>query len=597
MDTNGKSKSKKNLRSISGSLKSFIIVLVFIVITVFIFSIFYIVNSERRAYEISEAEGVLRTMSDSIESNITNYTEVSRLIITDEKLVEFLRAKADKVDMGMINDARFGVLDILYVTGGVDSVMIFREDMIMMTTDRTSYEYDRELISNEEWRKDILDAKGRAVVSINGNGALKRKDGKPVITIAREINDVLTQKRTGIMLMNISADEFERMLGKLSYDNICIAGDDGSYLAGNSDIMKFYPSRLPDDKLDHKNFKTDEGIMLFSCCKVSNLPVIIMKLSAFGPEGIPYSLLYVMIFLMVFLIATVFFVATFVTKNLTRPVYDFSEIMEKNRESGTLEQIDKNVSYRELEILKEGYNNLIVHVEELIKTLVDKEQSLREAEMRVLQEQIKPHFLYNSIETIGFLALDAGADNVHNALETLGSFYRNFLNKGAREIPLELEVRIVKDYLSLQKLRYGDIIEDSYDIPEDTVKYIVPKLILQPIVENSIYHGIRLKGEKGTIRISSHKEKGILHLIVRDTGVGMSEEQIEKLLETNSGNNEVSGTNESFGLRATIGRLRSYCGIDDVVKIRSEIGEFTEIELIIFEGMKDEQNIQGDDNR
>ena len=98
------------------------------------------------------------------------------------------------------------------------------------------------------------------------------------------------------------------------------------------------------------------------------------------------------------------------------------------------------------------------------------------------------------------MALESGAANVHEALETLGSFYRNFLSKGGREIRLYREVNIVRDYLALQKLRYGDIIEDEYDIDDDVNDCIVPKLILQPLVENSIYHGIRLKGEKGQIK-------------------------------------------------------------------------------------------------
>lgn len=599
MNTKGTPKNSK--KSLSASLKSLIIILILLVIAAFIFSIYSIVNNERKAYEISESEGVLRTLSDSIESSMENFTEVSRLIITDDRLVEFLRADAEKVDMGMINDARFGVLDILYVTGGADSVMVFREDMIMMSTDRTSYEYDYALMQDEEWRAPILEARGRAVLSINGNGALRRKDGRPVITLAREINDVLTQKRTGIMLMNISADVFERMLGKLNYRNVCIEGNDGTYIAGNRDIGRYLQGKLPGNSPEHTNFDADGGRMLFSCCSAGDVPVTIMRLSPYGSEGIPYGLLYVMIFLMLFFIIVVFAVATFITKNLTHPVYDLSEIMERNREAGTLEQIDMDVAYRELDMLKEGYNNLIVHVEELITTLVDKEHSLRDAEMRVLQEQIKPHFLYNSLETIGFLALDAGADNVHNALETLGSFYRNFLNKGSREIPLDLEVKIVKDYLSLQKLRYGDIIEDVYDISDDSLRFIVPKLILQPLVENSIYHGIRLTGEKGTITISSRLERGILHLTVRDTGVGMSQEKIEKLLDIGTGDDKEEPVSESFGLRATIERLRVYCGNDDAVKIRSEIGEYTEIEMIISRPLdterEDEQRIQGDDNR
>ena len=256
--------------------------------------------------------------------------------------------------------------------------------------------------------------------------------------------------------------------------------------------------------------------------------------------------------------------------------------MDENKRSGDLKKIDVEMPSTELELLKGDYNSLIDHVNELIVTLIDKEKTLQKAQMRVLQEQIKPHFLYNSIETIGFLALDAGADKVHDALETLGGFYRNFLSKGDREIPLSREICIVKDYLALQKLRYGDIIEDEYDIAEDTMKLVVPKLILQPLVENSIYHGIRQKGEPGVIRIKSYIADGCLHLSVRDTGVGMSSEEITRVLSTE--NPENRSEEESFGLWGTIHRMRIFEGKDDIVRIESEIGEYTEVEFVLDVG-------------
>ena len=233
---------------------------------------------------------------------------------------------------------------------------------------------------------------------------------------------------------------------------------------------------------------------------------------------------------------------------------------------------------------------MIDHVNELIDKLMEKEKTLQRAEMRVLQEQIKPHFLYNSIETIGFLALDAGADKVHDALETLGRFYRNFLSKGGKDISLSREIKIVQDYLALQKLRYGDIIDDVYEIDEDTKKFIVPKLMLQPLVENSIYHGIRLKGEPGVISIRAYIEEHSegddefreLHVIVTDTGVGMDQEIIEKILSVDS-KDRPAEADESFGLWGTIQRIRMYTGKRDCVKIASEEGEFTRIEIIIPE--------------
>ncbi len=572
---------QRNRRSLSGALNRLIIILIILVLAAFLISIFVIVKNERRKYEISTSEGVLRTLSDSITSAILNYSQVSRLIITDDRLVTFLRADAEKVDIGMINDARYGVLDILYVTEGADSVAVIRDDMIMMSTDRIVYSYDYDKLTDDAWRKEILDARGKAVIMFNGNGALERKDGKAVITIAREINDVLTQKRTGIMLMNITADAFSVILNNLEYDDVCIMGFDGTFIAGNRDVGKYFSYDVSTGDIKHKTIEDDNGKGLVSVCRAGSLPIAIIRKAPYGTEGMPYGIVQVLVFLMVFLIASVLFAAFFLTRNLTRPVNDFSGKMEKNRQSGELTLIETDPPYRELVMLKDGYNNLVIHVKDLIDALVNNEKELREAEMRVLNEQIKPHFLYNSLETIGFLALDAGADNVHDALETLGSFYRDFLSKGSAEIPFEREVHIVKDYLSLLKLRYGDIIEDEYDIDEKTVNYIVPKLILQPLVENSVYHGIRQKGEKGRITISSFLKNGKLHIKVRDTGVGMSREKINELVRVRS-DPEKNDSDQSFGLWDTISRIRNYCGSEDVVNINSEPGEYTEVELIIY---------------
>jgi two-component system sensor histidine kinase YesM len=179
--------------------------------------------------------------------------------------------------------------------------------------------------------------------------------------------------------------------------------------------------------------------------------------------------------------------------------------------------------------------------------------------------------------------MDSGAENVHSALETLGSFYRNFLSKGDREVPFEKEISIIKDYLALQKLRYGDIFEDVYDIAEDTLDFVIPKLILQPIVENSIYHGIRLTGEKGIISIKSRLIDDDLHVWVKDTGVGMTKEQIDRIMSGEAGEELEPGTvpTESFGLWGTVERIRYFCGKKDIVRIESELGEYTEIEFTI----------------
>ncbi|SHN50179.1 two-component system, sensor histidine kinase YesM [Butyrivibrio hungatei DSM 14810] len=567
-------------KTLSSSLKKVILGIVLSTVAAFMLATYVITKREQIDYGMRDSENVLRTLSSNISSEMEKYMSLSRLIMTEDRLVTFLRASTLSVDIGMINDARYGIMDILNVTEGVDTVMVFREDMIMLATRNFMYIYDYDRMDGNEWKQEIYDGFGSTVVSLDTFGIAARKDSKAVVTVGRAIYDTSSQKRTGILLMNISNNVFERMLVRIRYNNICILGDDGTYIAGNKGYAQYFDDYFLSEKIKYRNIKIGGESQLLSGCQVPNLPIVILRVSPYGMEGIPFRMLYVLLFLLTVFMIIAVYVVLFIRQTITNPIYELSASMENNKKSGELRKIDVEVPYSELEMLEGDYNSMIDHVNELFDELVEKEQTLQRAELRVLQEQIKPHFLYNSIETIGYMAMDSGAEKVHDALETLGSFYRNFLSKGDREIPLSREIWIVKDYLSLQKLRYGDILEDEYHIDEKTQDFVVPKLILQPLVENCIYHGIRMKGEKGKIEITSKLVDGELHLTVKDTGVGMKQEDIDKILCSKREEMD-SNDSESFGLWGTIERIRYYAGRDDVVRIASEIGEFTEIEFII----------------
>jgi len=378
----------------------------------------------------------------------------------------------------------------------------------------------------------------------------------------------------------------EKEIRATKNENVCIMDMQGNFLAGNQNLIKYYDTSFCRSWMVHKQVRTATGKMLISGCQVTDTPLLILTSADLNEGRIPYETGYILIVLLITVIVAAFGAGSFISKNITSPVFELTRSMEKNMEEGKLERINVVSVDNEIGMLEEGYNNMIDHVNDLIKRLIEKEKILQKAEMRVLHEQIKPHFLYNSLETIGYLAMEAGAEEVHTALETLGSFYRNFLSKGDREIPLKREICIVQDYLSLQKLRYGDILQDEYDIAENTKEFVVPKLILQPLVENCIYHGIRLKGEEGIIKITSWMEGVTLHVMVRDTGVGMSKEQIDQVLARRNEEERESSSDpsESFGLWGTIERIRCFCNKEDIVKIRSEEGEFTEVEFIIPPG-------------
>ena len=545
-------------------------------------------QKERRENAIHESSQILNGLSDGISSDISRYKEISRLIMVDDELVEYLRADTEKVDAGLVNTARNSILEILNVTTMVDSVFFFRNDGQYLATNRGKYMFDQERMEEEEWKNRIAERKGGAVISINADNAIFKLNNSPVVSISRIIYDIRTQQKLGIMLMNISNTFLDQKLFKISDKDNLIMGTNGTYLSGNqeigkiTDISRYFDTSLYENGSDttviHDEITDNGEKYMISACLIPDMPIVIINLSRLDNGLHMYETVYVLLFLMVVFLIVLFMAGTFITKNVALPIFQINDAMERNRMTGKLERIDVAIPPNEIGTLKDSYNGMVDRVNDLFENLIEKEKMIQKTEMRVLQEQIKPHFLYNSLETISLLALDEGARDVYDAVETLGSFYRNFLSKGDREIPLRRELSIIKDYLKLQKLRYGDILNDEYDISEDTLDFMIPKLMLQPIVENSIYHGIRLKGEAGTIKISSRMIGEELHITVRDTGVGMTDDQICKILSINDNNSEYNSS-ESFGLWGTIERVRYYCGTDDVVSIRSEVGEYTEIEF------------------
>lgn len=571
-------KLKRRHNSLTKRLLGLMVGTIVIFALAFILALILLNVRDKREHESREAETILNSMTGSIEASMATYKDVSRLILLNEAVWNYLRA--EDVDSGLRNDAKYGVMDVINICTNVDSVYIFRDDGYYMSTGRGEYILDRELMQDAKWLSVINDRLGGAVITVNGNGSIYRKNGQPILSIGRAIYDLYTQKKVGMMQFNISASMLEQICLSQNATSVCIVTDSGRYLAGNEDLASYFSADYTHESIANEYVKMPKGRRMISGCKVKDMPIVVMCVTRNEQDSFAWEPTAAMLLVLIAFSASVAFAALFITKNVTKPVNELSAAIEESRNSGYLKTIDVAMPHNEIGMLSENYNRLVEHVNELFKEVVEKEKSVQKAEMRVLHEQLKPHFLYNSLETISYMAFEAGAPNVHDALETLGSFYRNFFSKGDREIPLKTEINIIRDYLALQKLRYGDIINDEYDIAENTLELKIPKLILQPLVENSIYHGIRLTGEPGTISIKTFLEGTDLHIIVRDTGIGMTEDTIRKVLSKERVSTDAE-RHSGFGLRGTIERIRYYCNNDDVINIRSEVGEFTEIELVI----------------
>lgn len=227
----------------------------------------------------------------------------------------------------------------------------------------------------------------------------------------------------------------------------------------------------------------------------------------------------------------------------------------------------------EMKIIAKSFNELMDKLQKYISEIYIYEQEKNDLEFKILQSQINPHFLYNTIETIiSFITLDMKNEAKTTAM-SLANFYKLSLNKGNSIISIGLEVELSKNYINIQNLRYGDYVEFFIKI-DDIMNYSIPKLTLQPMIENALYHGIKECNHKGTITISGYEKGDDIFIEILDNGIGIDEKNLQSLL---------SKPNESgsFGLANVNSRLKIRYGNNYGLRIESEKHKYTKIVIHI----------------
>ena len=204
---------------------------------------------------------------------------------------------------------------------------------------------------------------------------------------------------------------------------------------------------------------------------------------------------------------------------------------------------------------------------------------MRKADLRLLQEQINPHFLYNTLDTIIWLVEADQPQQAVDMVVTLSDFFRLVLSKGKEHISIKEEEQHISSYLKIQEVRYHDILEYEINIDKVLYEYQILKMTLQPLVENALYHGIKYKRAKGRIYISGEKENNMILLTVKDNGVGMEPEELEFLQKEIR--RPCQETEKGYGLANVNERLRIYYGPEYGLNIMSEKGRGTEVTVTI----------------
>jgi len=283
--------------------------------------------------------------------------------------------------------------------------------------------------------------------------------------------------------------------------------------------------------------------------------------------------------IMVVVIAIVVVIATgYVVSSITRPVQALSGAATKIADGDFSTRVEV-ATKDEIGTLAENVNEMSGRLEEMVQKIKEDERKMRHTELRLLQEQINPHFLYNTLDTIVWLVEGNSPDKAVNMVVSLSDFFRIVLSKGKDIITIREEEQHIRSYLEIQQVRYRDILEYDIRIPEELYRYKILKLTLQPIVENSLYHGIKVKRGKGSIFVTGTLKDDNIYFDIRDTGVGMTEAELASI--RNKLTKPCKETDSGFGLANVNERIQMNYGTEYGVTINSKQGEGTWVQIVI----------------
>lgn len=432
---------------------------------------------------------------------------------------------------------------------------------------------------NTSWYEELCSKKGAPILTINGGGYFVFEDGKNYVTLIRLINSTEDAHPLGYLFINISVDSLLSFAREddSDYSDFYVSSGTDTILPFLNDDLNLWLQNVSVDSL------SDENMIAINHDRYLLLKFQTPNLDWNYIAAINYNRLthqhraFIIISIILILISFGFFILIALGTNrfVTSPLGQLMKAMKKS-ETGDFNHVNVTPYYDEIGQLQNAYNDMVDKIQQLLDSKVSEQKRLRKAELNILQEQIKPHFLYNSLGAISYLVTSQQNEKAYDLIISLSEYYRESLSKGNKVIPLSTEINIVKNYLKLQKVRFPEAFSDEYEIQEDVLSYQIPRLILQPLVENSLYHGIIPTCDSGIIKISILTDSEYLLIRVSDNGIGMTQEDLERIWT-----NKNDSPSQSFGLRGTIERMQIFYETQDICTINSKPNEGTIITFSI----------------
>lgn len=472
-------------------------------------------------------------------------------------------------------------------TNDIASIFIFGENGLTLVDHEKYIIKDYVNIKEMDWYKQAVAAKGKPVISSSHMQNYIETDGKWVFSVSCAIIDPETQALLGVILIDMSYKDLADMC-----NNISLGKNGYVYVVNQQQQIIYHPKQqliysdiLQEDlgrimKQQEGSFIEEKGEQrLITVHGIEGTDWSVVGVSYIGDLLISQNQIFMALLIITFIcIVLSFIVSRRVAEDISSPISKLEKIMSQV-ENGNLDtDMVIHANTEEIQKLAHSFQTMLIQIKILIAKVEQNQKKLRKTELKVLQAQINPHFLYNTLDTIIWLGEKEEHEKVVNVTIALARYFRLSLNKGREIITIFSEIEHVKNYLLIQKMRYNKKLTYTITVNPEVYDYMIVKIILQPLVENAIYHGIKDSKEGGHIHIKGHKEGKNILLIVEDNGKGMTAEECAEILVKPISKSITSG---GVAIKNVHERLQIYFGEQYGLYYESTLGKGTKVQIKI----------------
>ncbi|WP_336772906.1 sensor histidine kinase [Paenibacillus sp. MMO-58] len=525
-----------------------------------------VVNGQNYA-ENQSYEQTLTTLTRKLE----HIEELSSMLIVNKDMEAILAKGSARMSVADQIEVYGNIVDytqIMVSSSDIDNIVYYVDDNYAFTGVDTLFRRMNS-IRELDWARKVIENKGGPTWTLNKD--IDTRTGQPYLSLNKLLwNPEDYTSAIGIVSLNLELKQIEQSLTKSNPEQLVYVETAAGELVAHSGEKELETMRLDkpfDSKGSYVNVSLAHGSYMARGQEIGDTDLYLMSVISHRAatesiNQIKYQMVMVYVIICLILLMFIFPVA----KSITRRIYLLMNKMSQVRQ-GRLNELDIRPSKDEVGQLILSYNYMINSVQELMVEQYKLGQEKTQAELKALQSQINPHFLYNTLDMLNWMAQKEERDNIQQIIYALSDYYKLILNKGNDFVTVKDELRLSSIYMEIQKKRFKNRIQLEVEVEESVMDCMLPKITIQPLVENAILHGISENpGGRGTIRITGNIDQDRLMIKICDDGVGMPEEgHREERRHRGSG----------YGLSNIRKRLDLYFGQTAELQLHSTPGEGT----------------------